>query len=114
MIAHMSIAPFPVELPVKLSDGARNGSVEDVNDIASLAPDIYHGSLDRTDAKSTPVRGLTSAAGVEGGPVEDQLPTGEPDHLGGKLFQVGILKKKLFGHSTSVPRSRSLKVMTSR
>src|SRR5919199_3217864 len=114
VIAHMSIAPLPVEFSVKLPDGAGDGSVEDVNYVTSLAPDVYNSSPDRTDAKSTPVCRLTSAAGVEGGPVKDHLPTGVSDHPGGKLLQVGIFEEKLFGHSASVPRSRSLKVTTSR
>src|SRR3712207_5076907 len=117
-MAHVGKPPLPVELSSEVPDGVGDGVVEDVDDLAAgfalSASDINHVRADGSDAEKALVRRLAPAAGVEGGPVEHRLPTGEPHDPSLELPAVGVVQKELLGHSARVPRSRSLKVTTSR
>jgi hypothetical protein len=113
-MAHVRVASFPVELSFEVPDGVGDGVVEDVDDLGARASNVNHVRADGSDPKNTLVRRLASAAGVEGGPVQDHLPTGEPHHPGLELLEVGVPQEELLGHSARVPRSRFLKVTTSR
>src|SRR5829696_8775478 len=110
----MAVTPLPVQLSLELPNGIGDGVIKDVDDLTDLAPHVDHARPDRADAQRALVRRLVPAAGVKGGPHQDYLPSREPDDPGFELTQVRILEEQLFCHSGSVPRSRSLKITTSR
>src|SRR5215218_3162440 len=114
VVAHVGVTAFPVDLPAQLPNGLRDGVIEDVDDPPSLAPRVHYAHTDRTDTQSSLIRRLASAAGVEGGTVQDHLPPGELDHPRLELPEVRVFQEELFGHRARVPRSRFLKVTTSR
>src|SRR5215216_7397956 len=114
VVAHVGVAAFPVDLPAQLPNCLRERAIEDVDDPSSLAPRVHHVRADWPDTQSSLIRRLASAAGVEGGTVQDHLPPGELDHPRLELPEVRVFQEELFGHRARVPRSRFLKVTTSR
>jgi hypothetical protein len=113
VVAHVTVTPLPVQLPLEITHRVGDGAVEDVQDLAPLAPRVHHARADRAYPQCSLVRRLAPATGVEGRTVQNNLPARELDHPGLELPQVRVAEKELLRHSARVPRSRSEKVTTS-
>ena len=90
VVAHVRVPTLPVERPLQLPHGVRDGPVEDVDDPTPLPADVHHGRVHGAYAYRALVRRLPAPAGVERGPVEDDLPAVDFFHVGPELPEVRV------------------------
>ena len=114
VITHVRVPPLPIQGSLEVPHGIGNSGVQHVNHVPTFTSRIHDVRPHRTDAEGSFIRGLPSATGIKGGPVQDHLAAFELYDARFELPGVGVAREQLFGHSGSVPLSWFLNVATSR